>query len=163
MSVETLFHFRVGGELKWSLLGALAGALVSVTPFDLWCIWSVAALVLLAWALSPPRSPRLAHLLSVLAFAAIITVAIHAPTKERDRKVQVSAQTMPLSQLARELELGEETSGVWVSLPSVRPTWAEVEAAVSSHTHLRIDKRTCGSGASLLFGAYAYGRHLEAQ
>ena len=161
MSVETLFHFRVGGELKWTLIGAGAGALVSVTPGQLMCFWSIVALVLLAWAVSPPRAPRFAHLLSVFAFGAVVTAAIHAPTKAGNQRVRVSAQTMPLSQLASELELGEPLAEGVVALPSTRPTWDEVEQAIETQTTHRVRQRGCGFGASLLTGSAVLSRHLE--
>ncbi len=157
----TLLRFELGGEYRWGFAGLVTAALFSVTPGGLICLWFGVALGAF-WACFRPVL-RTAYLAFLACFAAVIAAAVLAPTKAGDQRIDVSATVLPLSQLAEELRLGDIPYDAVVVLPSRKPSWDEIDRAIASQTRLRLRASYCSFGASLLSGAYAYGRHLEAQ
>jgi len=162
VTVETIFHLRAGGELKWSLGGLLLGALMSVAPLDIALFLFPLPFVAAHFMQLSPRGGRSAHVCFLVAVAATVTLAILAPVKAIDRRVDLYASRLALPELATALELKGSAPNVIITLPSGTPTLREIDEAIAQQAGMRIRWETiCASGFTLLFGSYPDTGYLE--
>jgi hypothetical protein len=160
---------RVNRVVRIAAAGAGIGALVSVM-WILEVLLTVGPIVLgvvVAWLVSEAKARRL-HLdtLPGVATALLVMLAAHvAPVKFVDRRIEaiLSSDELPLRVLVEEFasDTRAVTSGAYsetiVRLPSRRPTYRQLDAALRGQAGFRLRVGYCGNGASLLFGAHPIG------
>ena len=161
MTVETLFHFRTGGELKWTVGGLLLGAVISVTPMELAPFLFPLPIIAFHFMQPSRDGGRSAHACFLAALGIVMVAALAAPLGPMDDRVELSATTLPLRDLAKELGSTSSVPDVEVALPSRYPTYREIRDAIEQQTGLRVRPGYCGNGANLLFGAAVIGWSLE--
>jgi len=152
---------------KWAIQGAGAvawGIFFSVAPVpEALFLGAILWFPLLAWR-EYVRAKRYGFwpgfLLRLAIFATIITVALLLPVKQQDTlrvgpfpKADVSLSEVS-EQFSRRAEFPVGRGDSLVRLPSLRPSFREVVAAVERDTGLHARVGYCGTGATLLGGGY---------
>lgn len=160
MTVETLITIPLR-EVKWGLGGAISGAVFCITPLELMVLPAAVLFIVLAVKAAGGNPP---HRAFGAGFVAMLVLGFAAPFKPGDERVQLSASTLSLPLLAKELRVGHRNApNVAITLPSTSPTWSEIDRAVREQTSMKLVTRLCGTSSTVLFGAYPIGRHLEPQ
>lgn len=140
--------------------GFFVGALSSALPYLLMLVPLAAFGCIVVF-----RGTAMRHtaLCAAGALAALV-VAAEAPTKMMNAPVRTLLPATVLSvdelcQSRSEFICGDGVAHPfgWLSLPTRRPTYAELDAALADRG-LMVRFGVCGSGASLLFGGHRMGR-----
>ena len=157
--------------VKGVWVGAIAGVLLSVTPFELFVPALAVMLVCLPIVLFRKNdwvSGLIALPVSLITMGAIAAVAERAPFKWVDQRVGPFDGTQSLAEVVEILERDDvhltyfpasraETNRLrneWVTMPSGRIPLREVFRSIEEQTGATVDLGFCGNGATLLRGSW---------
>jgi hypothetical protein len=150
---------------RTSATGAIIGAIISIVWLEVLLTAGVMIIgVAVAWLVSKPRF-HVEKLQGILAAVSVMFAAHSAPVKFVDRRVHVDLTSieLPLSGLAMDLAADPQILVIGafpetiIRLPSRRPTYRQVDAALRRYAGYTLRAGYCGSGATLLFGAHPIG------
>ncbi len=151
-------------------LGLLAGAFLGVSCVEVafygasgLLLWGLLALVGRFSCIRREKQGLSRWLVVIPVALGLAGLAALAPLKQMDRPIPklLPSEALTVAELGRFLdvwpEVAPEAAARVVHLPSRRPTWREVDAALTRDSGLRLRFGYCGFGASLLFGPHPIG------
>jgi hypothetical protein len=144
--------------IRWVVSGVVVGAVASVTPLELTGFGAALA----GWALYRSVKTKGASAAMVLVGTTTLTIAtaVQLPTKDIDRRqIELSSRCVPVKELTKAMRvqldhLASEAGERPVCFDNLTPNWRTIAEQSKTQAGVDLTFHYCGSGATVLFGAY---------